>query len=307
MSRRDWDSWESEGFLVLRGFFSEEEVDSVNEYVERLWESRRECEDPIVLDYRISTNREGRCILRDSPEGVRRTPYKLNDLYLPSPTVRSLSTSPRLMAILSTLLGGEAMAINTLNFERGSQQAYHFDTFYMPAPVKDKMLATWIALEDIEPSTGPLGYYPGSNHIDPFRFSHGNLWAVEPEMSDVASYLQEELAAHKLKETTFVPRKGDVFIWHSQLLHGGAPIRDLSQTRRSLVTHYFRVEEFDLETRADRDPGDTRAQFAAVGPAWRGAYLRPAIERTEQGQAYLHKWKILPATSDEVLALGCAP
>ena len=52
------------------------------------------------------------------------------------------------MAILHNLLGGETMAINTLNFERGSQQAYHFDTFYMPAPVKDKVLATRIALED---------------------------------------------------------------------------------------------------------------------------------------------------------------
>ena len=74
-----------------------------------------------------------------------------------------------------------------------------------------------------------------------------------------------------------------------------------------LVTHCFRVEDFDLDARADLDPDDTRAQFAALGPAWRGAHLRSASERTDQGQAYLNKWKILPVTNDEVLALNCAP
>jgi ectoine hydroxylase-related dioxygenase (phytanoyl-CoA dioxygenase family) len=306
LSRGDFADWESDGFLALRGFFSEEEIESVNEYVDRLWEQRRECQEPIVVDYQISTAKEGRSVLRDSPEDARDYPYKLNDLYIPSPQVRALSTSPRLLEILEALVGGEVMAINSLNFERGSQQAYHFDTYFMPGPVSNTMVATWIALEDIEPSTGPLGYYPGSNHISPYRFSHGNLWAVPEEMKEAASYAEDQLAAHKLKETTFVPRRGDVFIWHSQLLHGGSPITDMSRTRRSLVTHYFRVQDFELEARSGLDEGDERRRFAALGPAWRGAYVRPAIERTEQGQAFLNKWKILPVTPEDIAAFGCA-
>jgi phytanoyl-CoA hydroxylase len=305
LTRQQRGDWEANGFLALEGFFSDEEVEPVNEYVDRLWENRRECDPSIVLDFCIGTRSEGRSSLRESPEGVRSAPYKLNDLYIASPVVRALSMDPRLMAILDSLVGGEVMAINTLNFERGSQQAYHFDTFFMPSPVKNKMVAVWVALEDIEPSTGPLAYYPGSNRLPPFRFSHGNLWAVPAEMGEAARYMEAQVAGQHLPETTFVPRRGDVFIWHSQLLHGGSVIQDMSRTRRSLVTHYFRVEDFALDRRSGLDSGDVRSRFAALSPAWRGAYLHPAIERAENGQSYLNKWKIAPATADEISAMGC--
>jgi hypothetical protein len=34
-------------------------------------------------------------------------------------------------------------------------------------------------------------------------------------------------------------KKGDVAIWHSNLLHGGAQVVDESRTRHSLAVHYF--------------------------------------------------------------------
>jgi ectoine hydroxylase len=37
----------------------------------------------------------------------------------------------------------------------------------------------------------------------------------------------------------FLPRKGDVLIWHANLLHGGRAIAAPGATRRSLVAHYF--------------------------------------------------------------------
>lgn len=282
--------WEENGYLVLRGFFTAEEIDAVNEFVERLWADRRRVIEPIVLDYLLETDRYGRSLLRDSPEDVRDWPYKLNDLYLTAAPVRALSSSPSLSAVLTELLDGEPMAINTLNFERGSQQADHFDTFFMPAPVANKMLATWVALEDIEPSTGPLRYFPGSNHLRPFRFSHGELWATGEELPLAQSYFREQLTKAKLSLTTFTPKKGDVFIWHSQLLHGGSDIEDLSLTRKSLVTHYFRVEDFDLARRRTLDPEELQQQLAAMGPAWRNAFLHPEIRRTDAGVAYLDKW-----------------
>jgi hypothetical protein len=37
----------------------------------------------------------------------------------------------------------------------------------------------------------------------------------------------------------FQARKGDVFIWNAQLLHGGSAIAQPGRTRRSVVFHYF--------------------------------------------------------------------
>jgi hypothetical protein len=64
----------------------------------------------------------------------------------------------------------------------------------------------------------------------------------------------------------------------------------MSRTRKSLVTHYFRAEDFDLARRQDIDPDEFSRQLAAMGPAWRGAFLRPRVKRTDDGSAYLDKW-----------------
>lgn len=300
------EAWEDHGFLVLPGFFGAEEIDPVNEYVDRLWRTQRNVNEPIVLDYLLETDRAGRSLLRDGPDGVRNWPYKLNDLYLTSEEVRNLVLAPRLCAVLAELLEGEPMAINTLNFERGSQQADHYDTFFMPAPIKNKMVATWIALEDIHPQTGPLQYYAGSNQLEPYRFSHGQLWAVPEEMPVATRRIRESAEAAKLRPTTFTPEKGDVFIWHSQLMHGGSPIGDLSRTRQSVVTHYFRTADFDTARRGDLQPEELRGQFEGLNPAWRAAFVRPAIRRTPGGQAYLDKWAIAPLAPGEALTFGCA-
>ena len=124
------------------------------------------------------------------------------------------------------------MACNSLSFERGSQQPAHFDTFYMPPLVPNKMLATWIALEDCSLDAGPLIYYPGSHKLKPYCFSHGGLHAVREEMPQCQRYIQAELEKHDLRPQKFAARAGDVFIWHAQLLHGGSEINNLKLTRK---------------------------------------------------------------------------
>ena len=53
----------------------------------------------------------------------------------------------------------------------------------------------------------------------------------------------------------FRPKKGDVLLWHADLVHGGAPRERAELTRQSLVTHYCPVNvdpEF-LERAPDRE------------------------------------------------------
>ena len=56
-------------------------------------------------------------------------------------------------------------------------------------------------------------------------------------------YLNGELARHGLKAETFDGQAGDVFLWHANLYHGGAPITDATRTRKSLVVHYWRARD----------------------------------------------------------------
>jgi hypothetical protein len=48
----------------------------------------------------------------------------------------------------------------------------------------------------------------------------------------------------------FYPNAGDVLTWHAQLLHGGSPIKNLQETRNTLVTHYWTT--LDIPDPAER-------------------------------------------------------
>lgn len=158
-----------------------------------------------------------------------------------------MAAGERLAPILSELLSGHPLICNSLNFEFGSQQEYHFDTFYMPSPTPNKMVASWIALEDATPNNGPLSYYPGSHKIPPYIFSRGTTHAIPEEMSAFKAYIENEIEQRELSPETLMANKGDVLIWHSQLFHGGSEILDKAETRKSLVTHYFTKEDFPTD------------------------------------------------------------
>ncbi len=256
LSRRQRRAWERDGYLVIPGFFPRAEVDHANGAIDDLWRNRAANDFGLSVDVFIGAPEERRVRWRDVPESARNLPYKLNDLYLISPEVRELVLSQRIVAILDELLEGKPIACNSLNFERGSQQGFHTDNLYMPPLVPDKMAATWIALEDSTQLAGPLRYYPGSHRIPPYRFSDGRLAVTPAEMPDFEQYMDRQIAARGLREATFVAKAGDLFIWHAGLYHGGAPIRDLGQTRRSLVTHYFRAQ--DMDAAAVQDIGGER-------------------------------------------------
>ena len=239
--RSDWDQ---QGFLLLKGFYSDSRIDQVNALIDGLWSGRRKLGAEYVIDIFVETPDERRVFFADAPKKARVAPYKLNDLYLSQAAIRELIVGDELAPILKELLAGTPMVCNTLNFEFGSQQDYHFDTFYMPSPTPNKMVASWIALEDTTPLNGPLSYYPGSHKIPPYQFSSGSTIVVENELAVFRDYIYQEIDKRGLQPETLLAERGDLLIWHSQLFHGGSKIADKTKTRKSLVTHYFTNEDF---------------------------------------------------------------
>lgn len=239
------ESWERNGYLILPQFFDADVTDGVSALIDSLVSEQTrppELARKIVIDM-ISGPRLGqRLRLGDVPVVDGRAKY--NDLYLESDIIRACNLHPRLVPILDQLLDGAPAICNSLNFIRGSGQAAHVDTWYMPPPVADKMVVTSVCLEDVHPDAGPLFYYPGSQKIPPYQFSHGGIHAVDAEIPACLDYLHRNLAERGLDHPeAFLGRKGDVFIWAAQIVHGGSPINNQALTRKSLVTHYWRAED----------------------------------------------------------------
>lgn len=233
--------WEKNGYLVFPGFFTDGEVSAVRDIYDRTWD---ELPPDVVVDD-LDTWR--RCHITDIGAAERRHRFKVNDLYLRESSLRDIVLSERVALILEDLLGDEPVICNTLNFERGSQQADHLDTLYMTPATEGALVATWMALEDVPAEGGPLRYFPESNNIAPFYFSSGSMHTVPEEMARWSDYMAAQVERYGLGEQRFLARKGDLFVWHALLLHGGSEIVDLNLTRQSLVTHYW--TQTDCESR----------------------------------------------------------
>jgi hypothetical protein len=136
--------------------------------------------------------------------------------------------------------------LQTIASHKGSQQGVHSDSIHMTTYPLGYLTAAWIAFEDIHPDSGPLVYYPGSHKL-PYVFST-EIGITEkafreegygPYHALYEPYIQRLIEQHELQAKHFHAKKGDVLIWHANLLHGGSSRRDMKLTRKALVCHFY--------------------------------------------------------------------
>jgi ectoine hydroxylase-related dioxygenase (phytanoyl-CoA dioxygenase family) len=61
---------------------------------------------------------------------------------------------------------------------------------------------------------------------------------VDDKRDGWSQYRNRMLRDMNLEAKPFTCKRGDTFIWHGGLLHGGLKVNDDSQTRKSYVVHY---------------------------------------------------------------------
>ena len=209
-------AFEDQGFAILPGFFSSEAVDGINQELHQLID-RRQISVRYVNKFMFAFRQSAR--IRAAGEG-------------------------KLRELVGILLGHEATLFQSINFLTGSQQRTHSDSIHMSTFPLGGMAAAWVALEDITPDNGPLHYYPGSHHL-PYYLNadyqnEGSDWLIgDKDYAEYERFIAGRVEALGLQKQVFLARKGDVFIWHANLMHGGEPHRDPALTRKSMVFHYF--------------------------------------------------------------------
>ena len=217
---KDNSDWSTKGYEVLHSVFSKEEVDQLNSQI-----------DDHLAKGSLGFNYTGRKILF---------------AYEKIPQIREMMNHPKIKERLEQLMGDEIRPFQSINFHYGSQQKAHSDSIHMSTYPEGGLIAAWIALDDIEEDNGALFYYPGS-HNAPYATnkdiyaSTGMLLSKNPNQLYEA-YVQRQLEKNDWKKEVFYAKKGDVLLWHGNLLHGGLPHNNMKKTRRSLVIHYFRKE-----------------------------------------------------------------
>jgi phytanoyl-CoA hydroxylase len=175
-------------------------------------------------------------------------PAKALDIHHFSPAVRDLMFADAITEFLGLIFESKAFASQTLGFLRGSAQEGHQDSAYVAYTIPRQFAATWAALEDVTIGAGELFYYPGSHRFEDFIYREryksvheaqrmtGQAVPREQVERHVRS-LEQRAAERGIPKMPFAAKKGDVLVWHADLVHGGNPVSRVT-TRKSIVTHY---------------------------------------------------------------------
>ena len=183
--------------------------------------------------------------------------YRLNDIQDASETARRAMMTPEIIEFLGLLFADTPVAMQSLFFEYGSEQGTHQDFPYVQSRILSHLVGCWMACEDVHADNGPLFYYPGSHRLAKFDWGGGSLTFDGKDQAQVETfgkYLEERCDAAGLERLTFEAKKGDVFLWHAALVHGGSPANDPSATRKSLVVHYSSRTAYPQDRRYDEVP-----------------------------------------------------
>lgn len=253
----------ADGYFITKIDLSAADADEIDDDVDRLW---RERPRNVAVAYDSPPKR-----FSDASEAADRKPrYRIHELHVASPAALRLVLHPLLHRYASLILGETAIATQSLYFEFGSQQGLHRDSTVVPTPEFGSLVAAWIALEDIDADSGPLAYVPGSQKFAFYPFRPGE-YVYDPsrhsgqEVGAAIDFYDEQLRQSGLPTLHFLAKRGEVFIWHSALMHGGAQPVSPERTRKSLAIHYSTLRTQPTRLCAVReDGGDSVFETAQI-------------------------------------------
>lgn len=164
-----------------------------------------------------------------------------------SKAAERVGTNPKVMEILDALFETESIVYTSLTFKYGTQQPVHRDTPHFATWPHSRFVGVWTALEDVDPSAGPLFYHPGAHR---FEVDPKDFWEEAVRQRPNATIQEQRLLALDLyngeiirtaptvsEPKTIDLKAGDSVIWHPQLPHGGSPALNPHHTRWSMVFH----------------------------------------------------------------------
>lgn len=239
----------SEGVIILPGVIPLDLLERLDRDLESL--ADLESADPLLGSIEIDGPRqyyEARYLRNLGLRDFRAEPpgLKLVDLQRFFDSAKDLAFAPVITAFLEELFGSPAALIQSLTFWKSSEQSLHQDFSYVHHHRQlGHLAAAWIPLEDIQAESGPLVYYMRSHRPDQIGFydwGQGSILASRDADESVFAGYTDHLARAVdrlgIEPSIFLPRRGDLLIWHGALVHGGTRMLNPALTRRSFICHY---------------------------------------------------------------------
>jgi ectoine hydroxylase-related dioxygenase (phytanoyl-CoA dioxygenase family) len=220
-SRKDF---ERNGFLLVRGLFSQEEVRSIRE---AFMEQGANGPVPGLSDARPSADPKDP--LSFYPRMMH--PHRHPELPIGPLSMRYLLDS-RIEAVLSDLFGEEPIAAQSMFYFKppGARgQDLHQDNFYLRVK-PGTCMAMWLAVDDADQANGGLVVVPQT----------GDLEIACPEKADSSKFFTTDhvSAPEGLEPVPADMKAGDVLFFNGSVIHGSYPNDSEDRFRRAFICHY---------------------------------------------------------------------
>ncbi|MGM7723222.1 phytanoyl-CoA dioxygenase family protein [Metabacillus sp. Hm71] len=263
ISEEQKQQFEKEGYLIMKGVFSQEEIAEIKEtFMEMSKSAIPGCFEPV-----IDEQSENEDPLKRYPRMMH--PHRVNDVAM------KYMLHPKVMTILADLYGEQALAAQSMFYfkpPRSRGQALHQDNFYLKVE-PGTCIAAWTAVDRADEENGTLLVVPKTNNDEIYC----------PELADEKeSFTKHFVKVPKgLKAVPAILDKGDVLFFNGNLIHGSYRNKSKDRFRRAFICHYagesttkighyysplYRQNGSKVEPETNADSGPCGTEFDAFYP-----------------------------------------
>ncbi|HET7559090.1 MAG TPA: phytanoyl-CoA dioxygenase family protein [Limnochordia bacterium] len=240
-----------QGFLVVRGLVSADEVERLKAHTERLMDGSEVIPGVPPPPADATPTERAQHFLR------------IHMLHRVSEIHERYMLHPRILDVLEALIGPDVLALQTMLFIKGPGkpgQGYHQDSYYIPTR-PDTLCGAWLAIDRADEENGCLWMTPGSQHepIYPPPSDEGHTpqrRPGEPGLKDLFGVRNVSHTDEHENGLTAVAQKyagrevkaevdpGDVVFFGGHVLHRSHANHSADRFRRAFVGHYCNARSF---------------------------------------------------------------
>jgi phytanoyl-CoA hydroxylase len=239
--------WLRFGYVIFEGAIEHSVIDAYTKNIDVILSGRSDSGVRLQIEgYGVSDARS----LPDEAFSVKH--LRIMDLHNLSMAGKKMSLHRVVTDFLGHIFRDTVVAMQSLTFVHSTEQHSHQDFPYVVSGIPSHLAASWIALEDVHPDSGPLFYMPGSHMVNKFDWGNGLFLTPDSSLNelDFAKYLEQKCLDAGFEREIFCPKKGDILFWHAGLVHGGSQAVKPEMTRKSYVTHYSTKSAYPRDRRA---------------------------------------------------------
>jgi phytanoyl-CoA hydroxylase len=253
-----------DGFVVVRGLVSADEVAELRQHTEDLMQGKlpeqrgtRMAERDVARDHGVTVQGLEAPPEHLSPMEKAQFFLRIHMLHRRLELHERYMLHPRVLDVLEVLIGPDVLAMQTMLFLKPPGkpgQGWHQDSYYIPTH-PDTLCGAWIAIDDCDEQNGAMWFAKGSG-VEPIyppcpEVSYGFGDQLVSDISYVKGVSDPDddqnmlsRVADRYSQVLVSARAGDVVFFNGHVLHRSKKNWSTDRFRRAFVSHYCNARSF---------------------------------------------------------------